>query len=763
MEYVGENSFIKDNLSKFEAIMSQGNGYMGVRASTEETYTNEKRNTFVAGTFNRFDDEVTELPNVPDVTAIDIKLNGYSLDLTTGITKNYSRKLNVKTGELIRNFKWISPNGDEFSFSFSRVISKERQHIILQQVTIQPLTNGAEVKVQSGINGQVTNTGVQHFTEGEMRLYDNMYLQMTPSTIESNVDFAITSTHKFLQNNKEIDLDTQVVMKRRKIYLDYFLKLDRNECITIEKYSSIHTSRDNDKKVQGKIELAHFALDEMKTLVNMSFDELKAESVTAWNELIWDNVPITIDSDNGFDQLAINFALYHLHVMTPAHDNRMNIGAKGLSGEGYKGHTFWDTEIFLLPYFIYTHPDIAKSLLEYRYHGLEGARQKAKDGNFEGAQFPWEAAWITDGETTPYFGSADVITGERSKILTGLIEHHVTSDVVIGIIQYFQATGDQTFMDEKGYQIILEAAMFWNSRLEYNEEKDRFEINNVIGPDEYKEHVNNNAYTNYTAHWSLGVALDVIETLRNKNKELYDELDKLIDINTLEFNIKSNIDRVFLPQSRNKVIPQDDTYLDLKDIDLSKYKSQNFVGGLFNDYNPEQVNQIQVTKQADVLLLIYLFENLLEEEEKVASWNYYEQRTLHDSSLSLAIHSILAADLKEKNKAYNFFVKAAEIDLGPNMKSSDEGIHAGSLGALWQTIIFGFGGVRALDGNLRIEPNLPKEWNKLEFYLYWQGQKLHLQINHDKLEITNETNSKKVDFVHNKEVYSVDGSLTVKL
>ena len=480
----------------------------------------------------------------------------------------------------------------------------------------------------------------------------------------------------------------------------------------------------------GKVESYDRALD-LKT----------GETVrrVVWAAKVWDNVPVTIQAADPFDQMAIRFAQYHLYVMTPAHDNRMNVGAKGLSGEGYKGHTFWDTEMFVLPYFIYSDPAIARSLEEYRWLSLPGAHKKAAANNYQGAQFPWEAAWIDDGEVTPVWGAADIVTGLPTKIWSGFIEQHITADVAYGAWEYHQATGDQDFMDRCGYELILDTGKFWASRLEEGDDG-RLHINDVVGPDEYKEHVDDNAFTNYMAAWNIRKALEYSRQLKAEKPDLYRALDAKLGLAALEPQWEEKLSRLYLPQPREDlVIPQDRTYLTLKDIDLTKYKNQQNVGSIYRDYNQEQITHMQVSKQADILIMFLLLEDEFSAEVKRANWSYYEPRTLHDSSLSLSTHCILASDMGSRELAYQLFRSAAAIDVGPNMKTSDAGIHAGSLAGVWQSVVFGFGGVRMLDGKLRIDPALPDAWTSLDFYLYWHGQKLHVTLTHDAAVIENLT------------------------
>ena len=747
-----ETGFDAAALGKVEAVFSLGNGYLGTRSVTEERYIGERRNTFVAGTFNKFDEnEVTELPNVPDMWNMEFLLNGHRLTLEQGEISNYSRTINLKNGLLSRSFEWAYKD-IRTKFTFKRFVSFNHRHLMVNHVTIENLTNNHLcVEVISGINGQVSNSGSQHFTDGDKTFVDNKYMQMLPKTIQSDIQFVLTSGHTLNTESK-----SRIVMERRTVYTKHWMELEGNETGTIEKRSSIYTSIDNDLQDFSNFSIKEAAIEEMRSLADVSFDKLLAESAQAWIQRVWNIHPITIESENFRDQLAIRFAKYHLHVMTPAHDERMNIGAKGLSGEGYKGHTFWDTEIFMLPYFTFTHPEIAEKLVNYRYLGLDGAHKKAASNSYEGAQYPWEAAWPDDGETTPVWGAADIVTGEQTKIWSGFIEQHITSDVTFGVKQFIDVTGNQTWAKEKGYEIIFDTAKFWNSRLEWNGEKEVYEINDVIGPDEYKEHVNNNAFTNYTAHWNIHLALELMESISKRDAELFTRLNGKLGLTALKPQWEEKTEKLYLPQPTNEgIIPQDDTYLSKAILDLAHYKQHSMVGTLFHDYNLDQINEMQITKQADVLLLLFLFENLFEKEIKAINWDYYEPKTTHDSSLSLSTHAILSADLGKLDRSYELFQEAMNIDMGEYMHSSNDGIHAASLGGIWGAVVFGYGGVRVLDGKLRIEPHLPKEWNSLSFGITWRGQKLKIGITeNNQFTVKNETGTKEVSFLSNGQIYT---------
>lgn len=761
---LGENRFDSKFLGKCEAALCQGNGYLGIRSATEEHYLGEKRDFFVAGTFNKFDEnEVTELPNAADVLNMDMEFNGQGFSLERGTIRDYERFLNFRTGELTRKVTWVSPAGDELALTFRRIVSMKNLHTIAQQISITPVNHAVAFKMETGIDGSVTNSGSQHFSEGDKRFYDNTYMQCCQTTTQTRLDFVFTTGVSFRLDGNEYEPKHHIVMDRRKIFCEYTMEIPAGQTLVMEKISNVFTSRDRENEGLSLAEIQERSLDEAKKASALGYEALAKESAAEWENLVWSKMPIVIESKNPFDQFAIRFAQYHLYVMTPRHDNRMNIGAKGLSGEGYKGHTFWDTDIFALPYFTFTDPATARSLEEYRYLSLPGAHRKAKENQYEGAQFPWESAWLDDGEVTPVWGAADIITGLPTKIWSGFIEQHITADVAYGVWQYYMVTNDQDYMDKYGYELLMDTAKFWASRLEWSEEDRLFHINDVVGPDEYKEHADDNAFTNYMAHWNLGIAMEYYEELKEKKPEIFARLSEKLDLEKAYQVWKERRPLIYLPKPRKEdlVVAQDKHYLSYPIIDLTKYKERDEVGTLFRDYNLEQVCHMQISKQADIMILFLLMEDLFDLDVKKANWDYYEPKTTHDSSLSLSTHVILANDMRDKALAYQLFQKAIRIDAGENMKSSDAGIHAASLAGIWQSVFFGFGGVRMLHGKLRICPLLPEEWEKLDFYFCWHGQRLHVVVDQETVAVTNETGTEAVEFSVYGENYQIKDSVIV--
>lgn len=767
---LADRDFSALHLGKSETIMLLGNGYLGIRSAAEEPYIEEKRNLFINGTFNQADkNEVTELPNAADVTRLDIRVDGKRFSLELGEIRNYSKQLNLKDAELIRSFTWISPEGKELRFRFNRFASLDNPHLIGMKMVVESLSDAVSLSIDSGIDARMTNSGVQHFLEGDHRIIRERFIQLTQTTTQSEIDFVHNAVHTLRLNDEEITGEADKDIDRRRVWQSFEVDLQPNDKLEMEKLITVHTSRDREY-VSEPISLQQLqerSLDELRKHEATGYQKLAESHRLAWQQRVWDKYSFEVESENPIDQLALRFSLYHLTAMAPAYDDRLGIGAKALSGEAYKGHSFWDTEIFILPFFIYSDPEMARFLLLYRYQGLPSARRKARENGYAGAMFPWEMAWPTDGEATPEWGGIDIVTGERTKIWSGLIEHHISADIAFAVYQYANATGDDEFLKQYGYEMVFETARFWASRLEWNESRKQFEITDVIGPDEYKEHVDNNAFTNYMAYFNLKLAMRYADKLEQEDAELLAAFNLEGDYGDWQRKAEG----LYLPEPREPdfILPQDDAYLYLPDIDLDKYKKQTKARTIYRDYNPEQVNGIQVTKQADVVLLFYLMEQTFLKEDhrftsqaKRANFFYYEARTLHDSSLSLTTHAIAANDIGEYAHAYELFQKACGIDMGANMNTSSDGIHAAAIGGIWKAAVFGFAGVRQHDDLLKVNPRLPAEWQRIHFRIYWRGQLLQLEITKDLLKITS-SGEQTISISSGGNIYQLEDSLEIPL
>ncbi len=731
---VAETDFIPENSGKFETIFSLGNGYMGLRSATEERYSGEVRGCYVAGLFDKFPGEVTELPNIPDWTNIGIKLDGEIFSLFRGKILSCQRHLNIRDGEVVRNIEWMSPSGKKTQLIFRRFVSMRDLNVAAIKVEIRPVNYSGTIEFFSGIDGQVSNSGVQHFKEGNSRLYKDGIVSITSRTQESNIGLTVAVKHRFSMDGDGTAEAEKVRTGRRQIFLSSRHEIRKGKTFRMEKLVTVCSTRDPEFREKDAIsdkELEKDAIEKLKEAAGMGYGNLFKIHKAEWSR-IWEDADISIDGPD-FDQLAIRFSIFHIHQMTPAHDERISIAGKGISGEGYKGHAFWDTEIFLLPVHIYASPETAKKLLLYRYQSLAGARKKAMENGFKGAMYPWESA-DTGEEVTPKWGGVDIKTGEQIRIWSGDLELHITCDIVYSIWQYFEVTRDYDFMYKYGLEIMLDTSRFWASRLEYNKAEDRYEITDIMGPDEYSEHVDNNAFTNYMVKWQMNKTLRFSGWIMENEAEAWTRVTAKLKLSMEELDDwKEKAEKIYFPVDKaTGFIHQYEGFTDKKMIDLSKYKGK--VGAIMEDYSWEDLIHSQVLKQADVVMLLYLAGDDFSRKTKKVNWNYYEPKTLHDSSLSAGMHAIVAADMDDVEKGYEYFQESIRIDFGENMQSCDAGLHAASHGGNWQAVVNGFGGVRITnDGTLRINPRLPEEWNGLKYNLTWRGTVCRVDVNKKEL------------------------------
>jgi kojibiose phosphorylase len=440
-----------------------------------------------------------------------------------------------------------------------------------------------------------------------------------------------------------------------------------------------------------------------------------------WKE-DWQRSDVVIEGDDKA-QLAMRASIYHLLIVGPRHSERVNIGAKTLSGQGYRGHAFWDTEIFMLPFFIYTNPGIARNLLSYRFHNLPGAMEKAAKNGFEGAQYPWESA--ADGrEVTPVWVPSHKDPTQLVRIWCGDIEIHISSDIAYAVLQYWNASADACFLIDRGAEIVLQTARFWASRLEWVEEEQRYEISNVIGPDENHDRIDNNAYTNYMVRWHLQTAAQLFAWLKEKDQAKFAALKERLALSeeiVADWVKKSH--QIFLAfDEKTGMIEQFDGYFGLKTLDMRDFAGRtDSIQGILG---VEETAQTQTLKQPDVLMLMYLHPELFDLEIQKCNFDYYTPRTdlEYGSSLGPSIQAIMATRLGYMQNAYENFMRAAQADLKDVRGNAGDGIHGASAGGLWQAAVFGFAGLKIAEDGWTLEPRLPQGWKRLAFKFWYRGK-----------------------------------------
>ncbi|MCK6529035.1 hypothetical protein L6R50_16240 [Myxococcota bacterium] len=430
----------------------------------------------------------------------------------------------------------------------------------------------------------------------------------------------------------------------------------------------------------------------------------------------WEDADVEVLGDDGATR-ALRFAAYHLVSAANPQDERVSIPARALTGPAYLGHVFWDTEVFMLPFFVFTHPPSARALLMYRWHTLDAARARARAMGYRGALYAWESADTGEEVTPPSVVDPE---GRRVRIRNGELEQHVSAAVAFGAWQYAQVADDEEFLAGPGAEILLETARFWASRAVRGEDG-LYHVLEAIGPDEYHEAVDDNAYTNGMARWNLRKGLEVLDWLRGRSPDRLGVLEERLGLGGEEPAAWGEIAGAMYDglDPASGVIEQFRGYFGLEPIDLAAHEPRSAPMDVL--LGAERTRRSQVIKQADVVQLVHLLWDELPPRVREASFRYYEPRCGHGSSLSPPVHAVVAARIGDAELAARYFRQTAEIDLADNMGNAAGGVHAAALGGLWQAAVMGFGGLRATASGLAISPRLPPGWRRLRFVARWRG------------------------------------------
>ncbi len=734
---ITEKEFDEQLINKYASLMALGNGYLGLRSCHEEDYEGQTRGMYIAGIYNQLSpSQTTKIVNLPDLIGMEIEINGDIFSNATGQFTFYDRKLNMLTGELIREVIWQNKDGNRFHFLFQRFVSKDDLHLLASKITVTALDCNAKIKIKTGINAECVSQQKNELTEELVRIMDNRIMHGVYQTTETKQKIAI-ATCCVTPDESEVSyftLNNQLLAS-----ITQELVVDRT--VEFSKISSVYTSNDMLRE-----EPSAASVNTVQKFLSEGYDNLRNSTTIKWQDF-WKQKRVVITSKDQADQLALDFSLYHIEAMTPGHDDRLSIGARGLTGEGNNGLIFWDTEMFIAPVHLFTEPEIAKRLLRYRYHHIKEAKVNAYQSGYEGTLFPWASAFSGKEETQK--GSADNTIPEinQSSNLAKSSEH-IVADIAFAVVQYYENTLDESFMANDGLELLKETARFWVSRT--TDTNGDLIIKNVIGPDEYTDQVDNNAYTNYMAFYNVQNALNYMGKYNDPDAELKQKCTDFLK-------------RLYLPnQNDENVIPQDDTFLSKPEIDLTEYRQSIASREILLDYSLQELYELQVLKQADVVMLLYLFPDLFSTEIAKKNLEYYEERTVHDSPISKAIHAIVAARCDYQEESYQLFQEGCLIDLGPNPKSSDDGIHAAPMGANWLVAIFGFANISMDINRLKIDPKLPPNWDKMIFPFLWQGARLEVTISKKSITVTKEYGP-PVSLEINGETYNLTEKIKVSL
>jgi trehalose/maltose hydrolase-like predicted phosphorylase len=719
---IEEFPFHPEKLKYYETIFTIGNGYLATRGSFEEGYDDDSPATLVHGIFDHVEGMlVPELVNAPNWLPINITIDGtpfrmvnqndWTLKPPGGAVLGYRRTLHMDHGLLRREVLFRAESGSIVRIILERFASLHDQHVLAQRVEIIPVDGTPDVIVESLIDTQVSNNGAVHWLPDARVETNDGVIGVEVKTGQSGYRLGMASQFQFhAAEEVETGKDGNNPYARVRFALV--------EPVVMEKYTAVYTSRDLEQPLDA-------ACEKVLEAGRTGYAQLYNDHLAAW-AACWEDSDVQIEGDESA-QRAIRFTQYHILIAAPRHDDDVSIGAKTLSGLGYKGHVFWDTELFILPPLTLMQPKIARNLLMYRYHRLEGARNKAKANGYEGAMFPWEST-DTGEETTPQWSDPQP-DGTRIRIWTGDSEQHISTDISYAVLQYWRWTGDDEFLTKYGAEIVLDTAVFWGSRVEAK--NGRYELSQQIGPDEYHENIDNSVFTNRMVVWHLEQAFKLLDWLRANASADYTRL--VNDLKLTEERLakwRDIIERMYIPFDEEKQIHiQFPGFFDMEYIPVPEYEPRTMSVQAILGH--ARTIQTQVIKQADVVMLMALLGDELttDHQIKLNNWNTYFPRTDHGSSLSPAIHAWVAARLGLDETAYEMFQHAAAIDLGDNKGNIRDGIHGAASGGLWQALVFGFSGLHINEaGELATDARLPEHWRRVSFHVYYRGERRQIVV-----------------------------------
>lgn len=702
-----------------------GNGYMGVRGTVDEAGKEDMASIIVNGIYDQQGEKWREPVTIPNPLCVHITLADSKkiFSLHDKDVVSHEQKLNFKYGLFERKTTW-DKKGTKITVHSKRFVSMSIQHLLCLEYSIV-VDKDISLCIIPLINTDVFNCNGPHFSLDETGTDPtNKITIFNFKTLELQTPFTVGQYVFGQSKNKNIQ-DEPVLLKKNKAYTFYI-------------YGALFCGIDYDKQdASFSDKIKKDTIRCLSCLENESFDKLYEAHQKKWNE-IWKDGDVVIEGDEKAQQ-EVRYNLYQLQSIAPRGNKDLSIPARGLSGQTYKGAVFWDTEIFIMPYFLYTNPAVAKNFIRYRIKTLSGALRKAKAYGYEGAFYAWESQENGDDACSDY-NVTDVFTKRPMRTYFRDKQIHISSAVVFALREYIEVTNDYSLLLEGGLEVLMECALFYLSRCVYVPLKDRYEVHDVIGPDEYHERINNNAYTNRMIKFTLETALKYLHELESDNNTFFQEI--VSKNNFIEYipQLEKVCKKLYVPQPNDsasdatkKVIEQFDGYFLLENCTLSDVKNRLLDPKEYWGGSNGVASQTQIIKQADVVLMLNLFEDEYTKQVKKANYDYYEQRTEHGSSLSSCMYGLLACRIDDLNDAYKFFAKTAEVDLSGDSKQFAGliyigGTHPAAQGGTWMMVVQGFCGFSCKNGKIKVMPNLPKTWNKVVFTVMVQKKKYEITV-----------------------------------
>ena len=710
-----------------ETVFHNGNGYIGVRSNFEEGYPEGQktiRGSYINGFYDfmkmpqaeklcGFVEEKQTMVNVADTQTIRLKLGSEEFSLFEGTVLRFCRRLDMEKGVTERSMVWRSPEGKEVEITSRRMASFVKLPLFTMEYQVKSLNYSGEAEIISDHNGEVSN----YCNPDDPRVAGESISHLRPvkAVVEGDVSCLVTAAaasgllacsavcHRLSVPAKE----TRETAGHR-ITRTYAFQMMAGETISMTKYTVFTDS-------VRRPDVLAWAMAEMSEAVEMGLEYWYQRQQEYLAEF-WRCSDLDIDGDEE-TAVAVRYNLYQL-LQSAGRDEFCNIAAKGLSGEGYEGHYFWDTEMYMQPFFTLTNPDISRRLLSFRYRTLDEARKNARiAGHESGALYPWRT--IMGKECSGYFPS-------------GTAAYHINGDIAYAVAAYYLVTEDREFLADMGAEILFETARLWIDAGNFHE--GRFEIHEVTGPDEYTCLVDNNYYTNACAKYNLHWAVRSWEILKEEGT-LGPVAEKIGLTDEEAALFRQAEEAMYLPYDEKLGInPQDETFLSKKIWDLDHTPRENFP--LLLHYHPLYLYRHQVCKQADTVLAHVLFEDMQPRETMEKSFDYYEKITTHDSSLSTCIFSIMASRLGRREKAYSYFGDSAKLDLFNTHHNTGDGIHTANMGGVYMAVVYGFGGLKVKEQGLFLDPYLPEKWNAYRFQFVYLGSLISVEVNREGCRLT---------------------------
>ena len=703
-----ENSFNADQLVTTGSNFMIGNGYLGYRGTFEEWEAKDYVACIVADTWDQAkNSQWSELCNVPNGLFTQLFVENEMFSAFEGKTLDYYRSLDLRYGLNQRKVSWRSPKGKKLDVQIEKFASQANHHILSMSYKFKALQKG-RYRLITGIDGEVWSINGEHF-KSYTPIQEGNTLGFNLKTSELGTQVVVLEG---LKVNGGHFLESEVIESPKSLLRVFSFDLGEGEEIDLHKVVSIV----HNNEVKNPLTTARKELQENLTL---GHEGIKRAHQNYWDEF-WALSDIRITGDLEA-QVLTRFNIYQAFIATPTHAN-LPIGARGLSCQVYQGAAFWDQETFNLKMFIYTHPEIAKRLVSYRHDTLPGAKRKAQKLGYYGAFYAWTSGKTGD-ELFPDYFFKDVLTGRKIRNHFNCWQIHISPDVVYGIWSYYEATADWEFMLNYGAEILFEVAQFLVSRVHFKKDKNRYEFIRLLGPDEYHENVDNNAYTNYLSKYALQKACFVFEKL---NSEAPARLQALIESTGILAETptiwKEIADLLYTPQpgAKTGIIEQFDGYFQLEDVSPDEVRKRLIDPGEYWGWPNGVAVATQVLKQADVIQLLAIMDGF-PAKVLTANYDYYEPRTEHGSSLSPSVHSLVAVKAGHHEEAYRYFKESSTIDLYNTSKkvvsggSFLGGIHTAAAGGVWLIIIEGFAGFGIKENGIQFKPALPDNWENLAF------------------------------------------------